>query len=582
MQDDKKPFYPPNDAPPTMGSNAPVQAIPPAPSIQVPEVSVSETSLQSEPSVIEPAVIVDSSPLPPPIQPVEPMPLPQIEDTAPVVPIASVSAPVTTVEPVSLPPQPFQPVPIQTPPPNPALASVLTPSPLSSVISSPPLVSTPAVPPVPAKKGFLKIIIFAVVGVLLLAIIGFILFRLVGSSGTSGGNGELTWWGTELDEETVESLIKEYESAHSGIKVTYVKQSPLEYRERLTNALASGRGPDIFEIHNTWPAMFKSDLAVMPASVMGPEEYKASFYPVVSTDMTTAKGIVGIPLSYDAITLYINEDIFSSALKTAPRTWIEVQELADSSRGMTQKDEAGRIIQSAVALGTTDNVDYWPDILGLMMYQNKASFTNLSSTTTRDVLTFYQFFNRTAGAWDSTLPNSTVAFARQKTAMIFAPGRAAVDIIKEDPTLHFKTVPLPQLPKENPSDPDFSYATYWAQAVWERGGNKSAAWEFLKFMSSQETLQKINQDLRANSKTQRAYPRPGMNQELAADPILGSIIALAPSAKSWYLADKTNDGATGINTQLKNAYTKALLEDPSVAQTEIAKILTQYGITIPK
>src|SRR6185369_9677817 len=157
----------------------------------------------------------------------------------------------------------------------------------------------------------------------------------------------------------------------------------------------------------------------------------------------------------------------------------------------------------------------------------------------------------------STLPKSTESFAKGKTAMIIAPASAAFDIIQMSPTLHFKTYPLPQLPKENPTDPDMSYATYWTESVWGKSASKDLAWEFLKFASSGETLQKMNQNLKSNSKPQRAYPIPSLNQQFTNDPILASVVQLAPVAKSWYLADKTNDGKTGLNTQLSTAYAQA-------------------------
>ena len=39
--------------------------------------------------------------------------------------------------------------------------------------------------------------------------------------------------------------------ANPNIKIRYEKQSTQDYQERLANTLASGKGPDIFEIHNT-------------------------------------------------------------------------------------------------------------------------------------------------------------------------------------------------------------------------------------------------------------------------------------------------------------------------------------------
>lgn len=484
-------------------------------------------------------------------------------------------------------PQVQQPVPLTQAQPQPiALQQVLTPEPLPVVPPQVPPASVPAATVAPAfqKKSRLpKILLIGALLLLVLAGIAYAAMQFLGGGGAAvGTKGQITWWGYQLDKEVVDPLIQEYQNQNPDVKITYVKQSPQDYRERLTNALAKGEGPDIFEIHNSWPAMFKNELSALPASVMTPDEYKGTFYPVIAQDMTQQKGIVGMPLYYDAITLYVNEDIFSAALRTAPKTWIDVQGLADPTRGMTQKDPSGRIIQSAIALGTTENVEYWPEILGLMMYQNKANFSDLDSNTTKDVITFYQYFGKTTGNWDTTLPNSIEAFAKQRTAMVFAPSDAAFTITQQAPTLRFKTYQMPQLPKENPSDPDFTYATYWVEGVWEKSASKEDAWKFLKYMSSAESLQKINQNLKTINKMERAYPMANLNQQFVNHPILGSIVVLAQSAKSWYLADKTNDGTTGLNTQLKNAYAKVFANDAKNAQTEVTKILNQYGLPLPK
>ncbi len=478
---------------------------------------------------------------------------------------------------------------------EPELSSILLP-PSQTVPQTLPLQQAPIASPAPIsvsttpalpKSKFPKIALIAALGILVLSILGFIVVKLLGTNRIatpSGPKGEITWWGLDLPETVANEIISDYQNGHADVKITYVKQSPDQYRERLTNALAKGGGPDIFEIHNSWVPMFKNDLSILPTSVMSSDEYKAAFYSVAVQDFTDTRGIVGIPLFYDAITLYVNEDILSSALKPVPKTWIDIQQLADTTQGLTQKDESGKIIQSGIALGTTDNVEYWPEIIGLMLYQNKASFLDPENTNAKDVFLFYQNFAKTEKSWDSTLPTSTLAFARQKTAMIIAPASAAAVIMQDNPNLHFKTYPLPQLPKESSNTPDIAYATYWGESVGAKSANKDTAWDFLKFASSQEVLQKTNQSLKVQGKLERAYPRPAMNGEFAGNPILGSIVSLAGNAKSWYLYDHTNDGATGINTQLKDIYAGLLTEgaDAKTIPADITKVLTQYGISMPK
>ncbi len=188
-------------------------------------------------------------------------------------------------------------------------------------------VKTEGPPPPPKKKFSLnKKTILIVVGVLVLLVVLFLGIRAISSGLGGGGDKKLTWWGLWEDESIVTPLIQEYEEQNPGVEIEYVKQSHRDYRERITNALARGEGPDIFRFHNTWVPMFRQELDTVPASVMTPAEFVETYYPVASRDLSSGSGLVGIPLEYDGLTLFINEDIFSAAGKTAPETWDDLRQ----------------------------------------------------------------------------------------------------------------------------------------------------------------------------------------------------------------------------------------------------------------
>lgn len=436
----------------------------------------------------------------------------------------------------------------------------------------------------PSKRRFPKV--FILLAVLLLVLSGlvflFVKFKGLGGNQLFGKKGEVVWWGLNLEEADVNPLIKDYQEKHPGVKITYIKQPPNDYRERLTNSLAAGNGPDIFEIHNSWPPMFANELSGLPSQIMSPDEFSKTFYPVVTKDLTSPKGIVGIPLEFDAITLFINEDIFASSARTPPKTWDELRALASD---FTQKRDDGVIIQAGIPLGFAKNVDHWSEVLALMLIQNGASLANPSGARAKDSLDYFMLF-KNDGDWDQTLPASTVAFARGKVAMYFGPTRSAFDIAEINSNLKFRTVLLPQLPKEKPTDPDFSYATYWVESVWERSRNKDAAWEFIKFVSTSESLENLNHNLKQRTNLERISPRIDMAQIWKEDTVLGSVVALAPNAKSWYLATGTNDGSTGINSQLNKVFQEVVEPETGGPKTldsvtkDIAEILGKYKIPL--
>ncbi len=435
------------------------------------------------------------------------------------------------------------------------------------------------------KKGIPKIIIFFVLFFLILGLLIFLFLRFKGVTPPipSGTKGEIVWWGIQHDLSIYQSLIDKFEKENPNIKIRYEKQSTQDYQVRLVNALTSGKGPDIFEMHNTWPAMLKNELSVLPSSIMSKEEFTESYYPIIVSNLSLEKGIVGMPLEYDALTLFINEDVFTSALKSLPEKWSDFQDLASQ---LTQTGEKGVIVQGGAALGITENVDHWPEVIALMLFQNNANPGKPLGKPAANVFSFYKSFSGKK-VWNDTLPDSTVAFSRGELAMYFGPTRRASEIIKSNPNLKFRTTKLPQLAKNKPDDPNYSYATYWVHGVSEKSKIKEGAWIFLKFLSREDSLKEINENIAKFETFKRVYPRPKMNTEMVQDPILGSIINLAYDAKSFYLADDTYDGSSGINTLVNNLYKEVIDNWSSGGERnldtysqDLSEILSKFGIRV--
>lgn len=453
------------------------------------------------------------------------------------------------------------------------------PEPSSGEVNTPP--ATVVATRLNSKKPMPKIILWGSVFFLALLLVLFVVKQFTSRKMVSS---ELVWWGLWEDENIISSLISEYEAKNPKVKIKYIKQSPRDYRERLMSAFAKGTGPDIFRFHNTWVPMLSRELDTLPVHFFNPADFAKTFYPVAISDLTLTQGIVGIPLEYDGLALFINEDIFTSAGKTPPTSWDELRQLA---KELTVKNEEGVITQAGVALGRVENVDHWPEILALMMLQNGVDLTKPTGKKAEDALKFFTLFSTVDGVWDATLPSSTIAFAGGRLAMYFGPTWRAHEISEMNPTLKFKTVPLPQLPKDTPEEPDFSYATYWVEGVWSRSKNKETAWNFLKFLSERESLQKFYDNASKVRGFGEPYPRVDMASLLTTHPILGSVIAQAPGARSWYLASRTFDGPTGINSLLSKYFEDAINAVISGKETEkaletlaqgVAQVLSQYRL----
>lgn len=457
------------------------------------------------------------------------------------------------------------------------------PAPIQPTVPVASAVPETTIPPEPqtpevvtsTKKPFPKKLFIWLGVLMLLTVISIVIFKLF-SSNLKSQSAEITWWGLWEDENLVRPLIEEYQAANPKVKISYIKQSQRDYRERLVNALAKGQGPDIFRFHNSWVPMFVKDLDTLPSSVMSTSEFANTFYPIATSDLTSSNGIVGIPLEYDGLMLYVNEDIFSKAGKVPPQTWDDLRTIA---RELTIKDDQGTITQSGVALGRVENVDHWPEILALMMIQNGTDLSKPTGQIAEDALKFFTIFSTVDGVWDGSLPTSTQAFAGGKLAMYIAPSWRAFEIIDSNPNLKFKTYPVPQLPKDTENEPDITYASYWVEGVWSRSEKKDAAWKFLKFLSEKESLEKLYQSESKVRAFGEPYSRVDMALLLTNHPYLDPLIKQAPTARSWYLQSRTWDGPTGINSLLTKYFEDAVNSVTSGKEADKALETAAQGVT---
>lgn len=458
-----------------------------------------------------------------------------------------------------------------------------------------PVAPTPLSSAAPPRRFPLSFVLIfgAIVGILLL---GFLLGpKLIGLL-KKPEPVTLTYWGLWEAEPIIRPLIEEYQASHPLVRINYVFQSHREYRERLQNALAADKGPDIFRIHNTWVPMFKGDLSPVPPQVYSAADFESIFYPAAKADLRVGGNYVAVPLEIDGLAMFVNTELLSQANQSVPTTWSDLRRQAveysvcDSEDGRCAGGD--KILTSWVALGTTDNVDHWQDVLAVLMLQNNVNLNSPSGKAVEDTLQYYTNFNRVDHVWDSTLPSSTQAFATGKLAVYFAPSWRVFDILAISPNLKFEVHPLPQLP----IDPDrgekpVTWASYWAEGVNKKSPNAQQAWDFVKFMSSPETLQKLYTSASAAGRAfGEPYGRKDQADLIKDAPYVGAYITQAPHARSWYMASFTHDGPSGINSRLTVYFANtvnAINQGTSVSEavktlnSGVNQVLSQYGLVAP-
>ena len=191
---------------------------------------------------------------------------------------------------------------------------------------------------------------------------------------------ELVYYKLFDEEDVINPLIQQYQSEHPNVTITYRKfEDPLEYENLIINELAEGEGPDIFSMPNHWFLRNTKKIEPLPTDMATPEQFEATFVSVASNDLVLRDPrdgrtrIFGIPLTVDTLALYYNRAQFEDRLPSRGRpatTWAELQEDVFQ---LTKTDNSfERFELSGIAMGRSDNIGRWMDILFMLMLQYAA------------------------------------------------------------------------------------------------------------------------------------------------------------------------------------------------------------------
>lgn len=557
---------------------------------------------QQPQSPLQPPAIPHLPPRPPvpqsmPGRPPAPVtPLTSQAPGAPATPVAAAAGmpprppqaqPQSVRPPVAQPTQPAQP----PRPPMPPQAVPQSPQPAQNPASP---ASAPKVAQV--SKSPFRFLPFILGGLVLVGVIGFFVLRFLGGARTTPVNTDpsnptntnprgaaapvqqttLTYWGLWEPTDVMAQIFTDFEDANPGISVNYVKQSHLDYRERLQSSISQGTGPDVFRFHASWTPMLRDDLTAVPSTIYSNSAFQNTFYPVAAKQLQYNSQLRGIPLMYDGLALYYNEDMLKAANAEVPKTWADLRILASR---LTVKS-AGSVERAGLAIGNASNVEHFADILGLLLLQNGADLTNPTSSQAQDALVFYTDFMKEYGVWSEALPNSTVAFARGDVAMMFAPSWRAHEILAQNPDLKFGIAPVPKL-----GNSQVAWATFWAEGVNSKSKNKEAAWKLLAYLSSSEVMKKMYGEQSTVRRFGELYSRQDLANELKNEPLAVSFLSDAPNAAGWYMSSFTHDN--GINDQIIKYYEDAVnavlsgtAPDKALetVATGVAQVLRQYGV----
>jgi len=419
-----------------------------------------------------------------------------------------------------------------------------------------------------SKKNFKWIIIVGIILVLGL-ILFLVFFNKSRKKGLTNETITLNYWGLWEESSVITGVISEFESKNPGIKINYKRNQLGNYRTRLDGRLAKtgNNGTeevDIYRIHNTWIPMFRQHLAPVPIELVTKIGLENDYWNVYKEDLKENNKWLSIPIMYDGLALFYNQELLDSAKIPIPDDWWELEQAA---KKLTIKDKDGNIEISGVGLGIVNgNVDHWSDILGLMMKQNGVNLAQIKTSGDKnleDVLKYYSSFTKSIdNVWSESLPSTTSLFANGKLAFYFGPSWRVFDIEKMNKNLKYGIVTVPQLPINGGITGDdteltnIHWATYWTEGVNNKSKYQVEAWKFLEYLSSKEVLEKLYSAESQIRTFGEIYPKKSMSESLKSNTKILPFLSAADNAKTWYLSSATGDD--GVNTEMQKYFADAV------------------------
>lgn len=266
-------------------------------------------------------------------------------------------------------------------------------------------------------------------------------------------------WGTidtgDIDTTLASAGVRENES----LTVNYTEISESDLRNRLVNALARNEGPDALLTPHTRLHQLEEFVVTLGPQAYNPRTFRNNF--VEGTEIfLQPDGVKALPFAMDPLVMYWNRDMLSSAgFVSPPETWGGLSNYIES---ITQVDQAGNIDQSAIALGTAQNVIKNKQILSALFLQAGntivsgsesgqekvvLSDTNNNGRESEAALRLYTQFANPATesySWNNNMPQDRRAFASNQVAMYFDTGQAVAEVRSRNPNLNFDVTTIPQ------------------------------------------------------------------------------------------------------------------------------------------
>ncbi len=313
-------------------------------------------------------------------------------------------------------------------------------------------------------------------------------------------DGPLTFWtqDTETWKSYFEPAIEEFKAAYPDVEIEV--QFFSEFADKVNQAYSAGEEPDVIQ---TWQSVIDwakaGRLAPVPDSFMTKAEIEKVYYPGALKNKIYDGKYYCLPseINVESPNLYVNMDILAEEGISLPDGWVENNgpkswsELEALAKELTKKDDSGNVLRSGLAY---TYAQWEANFLSLILQyggdykdpaNNAVKFTTEEGRKAAETLLKYcQGEDAISDDGDSRYDLFIQGTAAMAVGAPWYAGAFEIDI----PETNYQVFNMPAWVEG--SDPISIGTGGWGYIVSESCENKEVAWEFVKFMTSEDQTSK--------------------------------------------------------------------------------------------
>lgn len=332
------------------------------------------------------------------------------------------------------------------------------------------------------------------------------LLKLAGGAGLAAGlSGPATAQETSLSIWTgypelvpyYQAVAAAYAQTKPAFKCTVFSTTLREHEQKLSAAVPTGTGPDIFDVGFNISVNFIDAGLILPNSSDIDQYLRSGAWSKTIIDVFTRDGkSYGLPLLLSTAALYYNKTMFKEAgIAGPPSTFAEMMDFA---RKLVKFDASGKMVRSGMSLrlsgqgsGIAEKFRFILEPAGGSLIVKTPSgkyHQNYDNEAGRAALQYYIDAVQKYKVDDPKVQHDADAFVAGNTAMLFREAWVIGEIQAKNPSLDYGTAVIPAWTSGGPNK---MLLQPWGIYVNGKSSNQDAAWDFLKFLTSPDNMLRL-------------------------------------------------------------------------------------------